>query len=159
MKTLRVYTDGSVVGGIIGGNGGAAAIILEDERIRVASRGYHATSNIRMELMAVILALETLTEPCIIRLFSDYTGLVKVLNADRHEWVRNAKKQKHNRDLWDRITYLLNSGGHVMDAHWVKGHSGDEYNSLADYEAQEAALDPTFYDVGFQDILAERGKV
>lgn len=99
------------------------------------------TTNNRMELMAAIRALEALKGSCAVALHTDSRYLQQGVLEWMPRWKANgwrtaAKKPVKNRDLWERLDEAL--AGHKIEWHWVKGHSGDEGNELADQLATEA---------------------
>lgn len=104
------------------------------------------TTNNRMELMAAIQALESLTRPVSVRMHTDSTyvrdGITKwMLNWKRNGWLTAAKQPVKNADLWQRLEAAANQ--HEVRWHWVKGHAGHPENERADRLAlrglQEAA--------------------
>lgn len=140
MKQVRVYTDGACLGNP--GPGGWAALLRYGDRERVLSGGEPATTNNRMELMAAIVALEALREPCRVELFTDSQylrrGITEWLpNWLARRWRTAAGDAVKNRDLWERLQAAC--PGHRIDWNWVKGHSGDPDNERVDSEARRAA--------------------
>ncbi|MBT7764255.1 MAG: ribonuclease HI, partial [Gammaproteobacteria bacterium] len=98
------------------------------------------TTNNRMELMAVICSLEALTEPCSVSITTDskyvLQGMTEWLaNWKRRNWQTAAKKPVLNVDLWKRLDAA--AGGHQIEWHWVKGHSGHRENEIADELANQ----------------------
>ena len=98
-----------------------------------------ATNN-RMGLMAVICSLEALTEPCSVSITTDskyvLQGMTEWLaNWKRRNWQTAAKKPVLNVDLWKRLDAA--AGGHQIEWHWVKGHSGHRENEIADELANQ----------------------
>ena len=99
------------------------------------------TTNNRMELMAAIRALESLTRQCSVKLTTDsqyvQKGITEWLpNWKRRGWKTAAKKPVKNADLWKRLDEAV--AGHEVEWHWVKGHSGHPENELADALANQA---------------------
>ena len=93
-----------------------------------------------MELMAVICSLEALTEPCSVSITTDskyvLQGMTEWLaNWKRRNWQTAAKKPVLNVDLWKRLDAA--AGGHQIEWHWVKGHSGHRENEIADELANQ----------------------
>ncbi|MBD7921966.1 ribonuclease HI [Xanthomonas sp. CFBP 8703] len=141
MKTVDIHTDGACLGNP--GPGGWAALLrykgLERE---VAGAEAHTTNN-RMELMAAIMALETLSEPCQIVLHTDSQYVRQGITEWMPGWVRRQWKTAggdpvKNRDLWERLHAAAQR--HAIDWRWVKGHSGDPDNERVDVLARNQAL-------------------
>ena len=133
MKPVIVYTDGACRGNP--GPGGWGAVLRYGGHERQLHGGEVPTTNNRMELMAAIQALETLREPCAIDLYTDSNyvrqGLTEWLPQwKRRNWKTADKKPVKNQDLWERLDAAV--ARHRIQWHWVKGHSGDEGNELAD---------------------------
>ena len=133
-KTVTIYTDGACSGNP--GPGGWGAILCYNGREKVISGGEAQTTNNRMELTAVISALECLKEPCIVELWSDSKYVIDGLSLGWAEswkakgWKKADKKPAMNTDLWDRLLTLTKQ--HEMVYHWVKGHAENEYNNRCD---------------------------
>jgi len=99
------------------------------------------TTNNRMELTAAIMALESLRKPCAVVLITDSEyvkkGLTEWLPAwKKRAWKTAAKKPVKNADLWQRLDTA--AGRHKVEWRWVRGHSGQEGNELADALANQA---------------------
>ena len=146
MKKIRIYTDGSSRGNP--GNGGYGAVLEYTspdgrEYRKELSAGYRMTTNNRMELMGVIAALEELTQPCEIELFSDSQYIINAFQEHwidgwvRNGWKLSSKKPVKNVDLWKRL--LADMEGHKIHWHWVKGHAGQTQNERCDALATSAA--------------------
>jgi len=138
MKAVVIYTDGACRGNP--GPGGWGAVLRCNGRERRLHGGETATTNNRMELMAAIQALETLREPCAVTLFADSNyvrlGLTEWLPQWRaRHWRTADKKPVKNQDLWQRLEAA--AVRHRIDWRWVKGHSGDPGNDLADQLAND----------------------
>jgi ribonuclease HI len=136
--TIRIYTDGASRGNP--GRGGFGAVLLWGEHKKELSKGYRLTTNNRMELMAVIAALEALKKSNLdIVIYSDSNYVVKaVMEGWLKKWVRNNFKGNiKNRDLWERYDEL--SRNHHIQFKWVKGHAENVYNNRCDILATEAA--------------------
>ena len=140
MKHVTIYTDGACSGNP--GPGGWGAILIYRENQRELSGFLPATTNNRMELMAVISALEALTEACAVDV---YTDSAYVCNAFRQHWIdawlRNgwktsAKKPVENRDLWERLLQLTRQ--HCVAFHKVKGHADNAHKNRCDELARKA---------------------
>lgn len=150
LKKIIIYTDGSCLGNP--GAGGYGTILRYKNQEKELSCGYFETTNNRMELLAAIVALETLKEPCFVDLYSDSQYLKNGILSWIHNWKKNgwmtsAKKPVKNKDLWIRLDAV--SARHTVKWHWVKGHSGQIENERCDVLAKNAALAPTLIDEGF----------
>ena len=149
-QELIVYTDGSSRGNP--GPGGYGAILMWGGKAKELSGGFRKTTNNRMELMAVIAALQALTRPGLsITVYSDSQYVVK---AVKEGWLRNwiatnFKGGKKNKDLWLKYDGLARQ--HQVKFVWVKGHADNPYNNRCDELATSAAdqknLPP---DIGFE---------
>lgn len=133
MKKVCIYTDGACSGNP--GPGGWAAILTYGENERELSGGESATTNNRMELMAVISALTALKESCEVELWTDSQYIEKAINEGwlagwkRRGWKRKGGELK-NIELWQELDRLL--GLHEVNFNWLKGHDGHEYNERCD---------------------------
>ena len=134
MKTVTIYTDGACSGNP--GPGGWGAILSYNGREKELSGGERQTTNTRMELTAVISALEALREPCAVELYSDSKYVIDALSKGwaeswrKKNWIKSDKKPALNPDLWERLLDL--TAVHTMRYHWVKGHADNEYNNRCD---------------------------
>jgi len=132
--SITIYTDGACR--YNPGPGGWGAIIVWNGTEKVLSGGERETTNNRMELTAVIAALETLTRPCDVKLVSDskyvLDGLTKGWAAGwkAKGWRKSDGKPAINPDLWDRLLTLVSK--HNMTYEWVEGHMGHPYNERCD---------------------------
>lgn len=130
MATIQVYTDGGASGNP--GPGGYGVILMSGPHRKEMSQGFRRTTNNRMELLAVITALEALKgaghEVAI------YSDSKYVVDAVEKRWVFNWEKKgykdKKNPDLWQR--FLRTYRKHSVKFHWVKGHAGNPLNERAD---------------------------
>ena len=141
MKTVEIHTDGSCLGNP--GPGGWAAVLRHQGRERELAGGEVLTTNNRMELMAAIMALEALTEPCRITLQTDSQYVRQGITEWMANWLRRNWKTAggdpvKNRDLWERL-HAANQR-HKVEWRWVKGHSGDPDNERVDQLARDAAI-------------------
>ncbi len=138
-STVEIYTDGACRGNP--GPGGWGALLIFGEREKTLSGAEPLTTNNRMELMAVIGALEALKRPVHARVYTDSQYVRKGIT----EWVANWKakgwrtadrKPVKNQDLWQRLDAL--AAGHRVEWHWVPGHAGVPGNERVDQLANEA---------------------
>ena len=133
VERIEIFTDGACKGNP--GPGGWGAVMRFKGKERQLYGGEHETTNNRMELMAVISALEALTRPASVRVTTDskyvQNGITDwIKNWKRNGWKTAAKKPVKNSDLWQRLDQLV--GTHTVEWAWVKGHSGHPENELAD---------------------------
>ena len=134
MKLVEIYTDGACSGKP--GPGGWGAILRYGGREKELSGGEARTTNNRMELTAVIAALEALKESCAVELYSDSKYVIDALEKGwavkwrANGWKKPDKKAALNPDLWERLLALVE--GHEMRYHWVKGHAENEFNNRCD---------------------------
>ena len=134
MKTVTIYTDGACSGNP--GPGGWGAVLRYQGKEKELSGGEAMTTNNRMELTAVIEALEALKEPCAVELWSDSKYVIDALEKgwakgwQKKGWIKADKKPALNPDLWARLLEL--SETHELHCHWVKGHADNEFNNRCD---------------------------
>jgi ribonuclease HI len=133
-KVVDIYTDGACSGNP--GPGGWGAVLSYDGHEKELYGGEpQPTTNNRMELMAAIQALESLTRPAAVRLHTDSSYLRNGISSWLPGWKRNgwktaAKKPVKNADLWQRLEAAARP--HQVQWLWVKGHAGDPGNERAD---------------------------
>ena len=134
MKQVEIHTDGSCLGNP--GPGGWAAVLRFGQHRKEISGGFAPTTNNRMEIIAVLRALELLTEPCCVDLYTDSQYVSKAIRDGwlkgwiARGWITSAKKPVKNRDLWERMAELLER--HQVSFHWLKGHAGHKENERCD---------------------------
>jgi len=138
-RTVIIYTDGACSGNP--GPGGWGSVLMYRGHRRELSGGEADTTNNRMELMAVIRALEALKRPCNITIHTDSTYVMKgmmewLAQWKKRNWLTAAKKPVKNVELWQRLEKAIDS--HNVDWKWVKGHSGVPENERADELARLA---------------------
>lgn len=139
-ELIEIYTDGACKGNP--GKGGWGALLKYRDAVRELYGGEVLTTNNRMELTAVIKALEALKRPGLsVRLYSDsryvLSGIEEWMPAWKARgWKTSSRKPVLNQDLWQRLDAL--SQLHEIDWRWVKGHSGDAGNEKADELANRA---------------------
>jgi ribonuclease HI len=140
VKEVMIYTDGACSGNP--GPGGWGAVMFYGEHRKEYSGGELATTNNRMELLAVIEALGVLKEACRVKVYSDSAYLVNCFLQGWHKgWQRNGWKNSknqpvENQDLWKRLLSLMET--HHVEYVKVKGHSDNEWNNRCDQLAREA---------------------
>jgi len=137
--TVDIYTDGACSGNP--GPGGWGSVLLYNGHRRELSGGERATTNNRMELMAVIQALETLKRPCDVVLYTDSVYVMKGMTEwlaqwKRRNWRTADRKPVKNVELWQRLEQAIHR--HRVDWRWVRGHSGVPENERADELARNA---------------------
>ncbi|MCH2558533.1 MAG: ribonuclease HI [Alcanivorax sp.] len=142
MNQVEIFTDGACRGNP--GPGGWGAVLRYGDREKELHGGEPHTTNNRMELMAAIQALETLTRPCEVHLTTDSQYVRKgitewLANWKKRGWKTAAKKPVLNQDLWMRLDEA--AARHRMHWHWVKGHSGHPQNERADQLANRGIDD------------------
>ena len=134
MKSVTIYTDGACSGNP--GPGGWGAILIYGPHQKELSGGEAGTTNNRMELTAVIRALERLKEPCAVALYSDSKYVIDALTLGWAKawrakgWRKPDKKPALNPDLWERLLELCDT--HQVTCHWVKGHAENPFNNRCD---------------------------
>lgn len=130
---MEVFTDGACRGNP--GPGGWGAILRYDGQEKELYGGERETTNNRMELMAAIMALESLNRACQVRLTTDSEYVKKGISEWMPAWKRRGwrtanKKPVKNKDLWLRLDAAVSQ--HDIEWHWVRGHSGHPENERAD---------------------------
>ncbi|MBO2641291.1 ribonuclease HI [Shewanella algae] len=155
LKQIQIYTDGSCLGNP--GPGGYGVVMRYKQHTKELSGGFALTTNNRMELLAPIIALESLKEPCKIVLTSDSQymrqGITQWIHGWKKKgWVTSNKTPVKNVDLWQRLDKATQQ--HQIDWRWVKGHTGHPENERCDTLAREAAeANPATVDQGYQASL------
>ncbi len=141
MKQVEIFTDGACSGNP--GPGGWGAILRYNGHEKELSGGEAVTTNNRMELSAVIFALEALKEPCEVKLYSDSQYVCNALSLgwakkwQSQGWMRNKKEPALNPELWERLLSLCDI--HKVEVNWVRGHAGHPENERCDRLAVAAA--------------------
>jgi ribonuclease HI len=152
---ITVYTDGSSLGNP--GPGGFGVVLLAGKHRKELSGGFRRTTNNRMELLAVIVALEQLKgEGHEVTVYSDSKYVVQSIELGWvFGWVKKGFKGKKNKDLWMRFLTIYPK--HKVKMVWVKGHANIPENERCDRLAVAAAsAKPTTPDAGFEQ--AEKGE-
>ena len=132
-KLVELFTDGACKGNP--GPGGWGVLMRYSTAEKELYGGEDNTTNNRMELMAAIVGLETLTRPCQVRLTTDSQYVRKgitewIAGWKRKNWRTSAGKPVKNQDLWQRLDEQ--NQRHDVDWRWVKGHAGHRENEMAD---------------------------
>lgn len=131
-KHVTIYTDGSSSNNVTR-CGGWAALLIYGVQEKMLSGNEADTTNNRMELTAVINALEALKEPCQVTLYSDAEYIVKGVTAWMPRWIRKNWQGVLNEDLWQRLVKA--AAPHEIEWVWVRGHNGNRNNERVDQEA------------------------
>tara|TARA_B100000965_G_scaffold403429_1_gene431480 strand:- start:1024 stop:1497 length:474 start_codon:yes stop_codon:yes gene_type:complete len=139
--SVEIYTDGAAKGNP--GNGGYGVVLISGQLRKELSRGYRLTTNNRMELLAVIVALEVLkNKPETVMIYSDSKYVV---DAVEKKWVFNWEKinfnKKKNPDLWIRFLKIYRQ--HNVTFKWIKGHSNNIENDRCDLLAVKSSEGPS----------------
>jgi ribonuclease HI len=137
---VRIFTDGSAKGNP--GPGGYGIVMKFKDQVKEFSQGYRLTTNNRMELLALIVALENMkTTDYPIEVYSDSKYVIdSITKGWVFGWKTKGFKGKKNADLWTR--YLLLHPNFKITFHWVKGHAGHPENERCDVLAVKAAENP-----------------
>ena len=136
---VKIYTDGAAVPNP--GKGSYAAILFFEGDYKEVVGTYRLTTNNRMEMMAVIAALESLQDKCEVTLYSDSKYVIETYTKG---W-----KKKKNADLWRRLIPLCEK--HNVNFVWVRGHDGNAGNEKCDELAQQALKEIGQEDVGYSN--------
>ncbi len=139
---LHIYTDGASRGNP--GNGGYGVVLIWGNKTKELSAGYRLTTNNRMELMAVIVALQSLNKTNIpLTVFTDSKYVVDSVEKKWLDgWIRSDfKGGKKNKDLW--LEYYKTARNFRVKFQWVKGHADNPYNNRCDELATAAADNKT----------------
>ena len=139
MNEVTIYTDGACSGNP--GKGGWGAILIYAKEKKYMSGSKQLTTNNQMELIATIEALKAILKPSNIALYTDSqyvkNGITSwIFNWKKNGWKTANKKPVANKDLWIELEKYVDF--HSVNWFWVKGHSGDHYNEIADKLAVKA---------------------
>ena len=150
-KHVEIFTDGSCLGNP--GPGGYGVVLKYKDKIKELSQGYKLTTNNRMEMLATIVGLQSLKEPCQITLTTDSQYVRQGITQWIHKWQKNnwktaSKQDVKNVDLWKLLNQQQQR--HNIQWNWVKGHSGHPENERCDALARQAAeSDNLIDDIGY----------
>lgn len=153
---ITVYTDGSALGNP--GPGGYGIVLIAGKHYKEVSEGYRLTTNNRMELLSVIVALEMIKVPnAHVSVFSDSKYVVDAVEKQWvFGWQKKGFKGKKNIDLWKRFLAIYPK--HQVSFTWVKGHAGNKYNEVCDQLAVSAANQKNLLvDEGYEAQQEELG--
>lgn len=141
---ITIYTDGASSGNP--GPGGYGAVLISGTHRKELSEGFRITTNNRMELMAVIVALEAIKyENCDVTIYTDSKYVAdSVSKGWVFEWVKKNFKGKKNPDLWLRFLKIYKK--HSVKFVWVKGHANIPENERCDQLAVEASQSPVLHE-------------
>ncbi len=137
---IKIYTDGSCLGNP--GNGGWAAIIMDDKKKIQIKGSKKNTTNNQMELLAPIKALKKIPKGSNVQIFTDSKYVKSGITEWIHNWKKNgwktaSKQPVKNKDLWNELDQMTIQ--FQIKWSWVKGHSKDVLNNEVDLIAREAA--------------------
>ncbi|EPP4295778.1 ribonuclease HI [Vibrio navarrensis] len=150
-KQVEIFTDGSCLGNP--GPGGYGVVLRYKQTEKTLAKGFHLTTNNRMEMMASIVALQALKEPCHVILTTDSQYVRQGITQWIHNWKKRGwktadKKLVKNADLWQALD--KETQRHQVEWRWVKSHAGHRENEMCDELARSAAENPTEDDTGYQ---------
>ena len=134
---INIYTDGSALGNP--GRGGYGIVMKSGKHVKELSQGFRLTTNNRMELLSVIVALEQIKSPnALVDVWSDSKYVVDSIEKKWvFGWVKKDFKGKKNSDLWKRFLNIYPK--HQVKFNWIKGHAGHPENERCDELAVKAA--------------------
>ncbi len=152
MSDIKIYTDGSSLGNP--GPGGYGVILLSGHHQKELSKGFRLTTNNRMELLAVIAALQAIKKNHLpVTIYSDSQYVVNATNKGwLNNWIKtDFKGGKKNKDLWTEY-YALSRSFNIKFV-WVKGHADNPYNNRCDELATNAAAGKNLdVDEGYEGL-------
>jgi ribonuclease HI len=141
LRQVEIYTDGGCIGNP--GPGGYGVVLKHGSHRREISGGFRRTTNNRMEILAAVIGLQALKEPCRVTLYSDSEYLVRAMSEgwvtrwQAQGWMRTRKEAAKNPDLWESLLEAAES--HTIEWRWVRGHAGNRENERCDWLAMRAA--------------------
>jgi ribonuclease HI len=153
LDPVLIHTDGACLGNP--GPGGYGAVLSHRGRSKELSGGFRLTTNNRMEILAVIVAVEALKKTCEVQVVTDSQYVRNAIEKGwlarwkKNGWRTSDKKDVKNRDLWERLDQAL--AAHRVSFGWVRGHSGHPENERCDQLAKAAAMG--------QDLAEDSGYV
>ena len=138
-RLIKIYTDGSSIGNPGPGGYGIVMLVDNEDYKKEFSQGFNLTTNNRMELLAVIVALEKIKiKNSKVKVYTDSKYVSDAVEKGwLFNWVKKDFKNKKNTDLWRRFLDIYND--HEVKFQWVKGHNNDFYNERCDFLANLAA--------------------
>jgi ribonuclease HI len=148
VNEVIIYTDGACSGNP--GPGGYGVVLMSGSHRKEISEGFRLTTNNRMELLAIIKALEALKKKGTrVKLFTDSQYVANAVNKGWvFDWERKHFKKKKNQDLWIRFLELYRQ--HNVSLFWLKGHNNDAENERCDILAVNASKEPALSeDTGY----------
>jgi ribonuclease HI len=158
-KKIIIYTDGACIGNP--GPGGYGAVILDGTKRTQISGGFQATTNNRMELLAIIESLKLMKGKSRVMVNTDSKYIVNAVQKGwlekwaANRWMRNKRDKAENADLWKQMVRLLEK--HEVHLKWVKGHAGNIENEVCDRLASAAARGKGLkVDKGFEGRAKQR---
>ncbi len=159
LKEVHIYTDGACKKNP--GPGGYGVVLRYNGHEKTLFGGYRLTTNNRMEMLAAIVGLETLSSPCAVTITSDSKYLTEAVTKGwARKWKCNAWKkadgdQALNQDLWTRLLDLCDR--HQVKFTWVRGHAGHPENERCDEIATAAAAcEGLPMDEGYEPVVISR---
>lgn len=153
MASITIYTDGAARGNP--GPGGYGAVMMSGPHRKEISQGFKHTTNNRMELLSVIVALETLKNiGSKVTVYSDSKYVVEAVEKRWvFDWEKKSFKKKKNPDLWIRFLEIYRK--HTVNFIWIKGHANNVENERCDQLAVEASLSNDLHtDTGYEESLS-----
>lgn len=145
MEKYKIYTDGCALGNP--GSAGFGIVVTKNSGIQKKYyKGYHLSTNNRMELLAVIFALELFKKKIYAEIYTDSNYVVSAIekgwlnNWMKNNWIKSDGKPVKNQDLWIRFYKIYSN--HIVKLVWIKGHSGHLENEMCDKLANYAARLP-----------------
>ena len=152
--SIIIYTDGAARGNP--GNGGYGVVMLSGKHRKELCQGFKLTTNNRMELLAVIVALESIKKsPSKVTVYSDSKYVVDAVEKGWvFKWEKTCFTKKKNPDLWRRFLVVYKK--HAVSFCWVKGHSNNIENERCDYLAVSASEKTNLLsDVGYEKSIGK----